>query len=824
MGEVIKTTERDGEVQDSYDLMTLVGAMGEVDFYDRLKYEGNMAQEVVDVFASFDAPQRASMYSLWRATGMSEGLTALADHEILLLGFAPQDGGAEEASKEMDGPFTHQWYLNNVTFESGETGTTGYGGPLKRLMESDPSLGSDPEQLKRIMDLDAQSRGLREPEEIGDVGDTLQRWSEDAFGGIAAGTIILAGTAMAAASGHGLITGGAAATTAIAGSPIGLSLSPWIQKLIAGTVATKEAAVSATGRAVLGTESGALQTSKSALMYLQMRIGQPVEAIAQKLIPAAAQVPYAGTTLAARLGQVGVYGGSRGSWRLLAAAGLLSTEVVDNLLHPDDVAAAQAQGATMEYDEGKEPLPEEEALNFMQQVGATPYETADVSWYDTLEDIDANVQVAEVRTAEATNLARLYQVEAQGRSQIDETGGAAPQISAQEMASVLDGTMTAGDFDLGGDPEKILSEAAFSILGGHWYDEAIDGAMEDVLSDPGLVLFEDITSIDEYGKPRKIVLPATAVEGGAAEAYAYHRNKLQLEYENAPVDPYIGVPEDFVARQYTPIEGMEEYEARFIASVPGGVGGDPYQEVAPRAPIYRESNVADAIASLSPMKVFQLQVLARDALQYTDDRPLMSGHLSAQDTQIISQAMDIANKSTEAGMTWWRVMEDMAEQGKAWRAEDEAARPTATAAVRAPFSVPAHLRAIPGEKTVAEEAKLRFEQKIGRAARPDELMGIANELTGYHTTSNQQEIALYLAAYNGDNQGLLTGAQMERIEDPGAATSFDISEKWASEIDLNKRRESNSDSFSRMLSATMGNRPSVGNLTAAPGVTQIGRQ
>ena len=103
-------------------------------------------------------------------------------------------------------------------------------------------------------------------------------------------------------------------------------------------------------------------------------------------------------------------------------------------------------------------------------------------------------------------------------------------------------------------------------------------------------------------------------------------------------------------------------------------------------------------------------------------------------------------------------------------------------------------------------------------------MGIANELTGYHTTSNQQEIALYLAAYNGDNQGLLTGAQMERIEDPGAATSFDISEKWASEIDLNKRRESNSDSFSRMLSATMGNRPSVGNLTAAPGVTQIGRQ
>ena len=64
---------------------------------------------------------------------------------------------------------------------------------------------------------------------------------------------------------------------------------------------------------------------------------------------------------------------------------------------------------------------------------------------------------------------------------------------------------------------------------------------------------------------------------------------------------------------------------------------------------------------------------------------------------------------------------------------------------------------------------------------------------------------------------------MERIEEPGAATSFDIADKWSSEIDLNKRRESNSETFSRMLSATMGNRPSVGNLTAASGVTEIGR-
>jgi len=65
---------------------------------------------------------------------------------------------------------------------------------------------------------------------------------------------------------------------------------------------------------------------------------------------------------------------------------------------------------------------------------------------------------------------------------------------------------------------------------------------------------------------------------------------------------------------------------------------------------------------------------------------------------------------------------------------------------------------------------------------------------------------------------------MQKIEEPGAAASFDISDKWANEIDLNKRREANSDSFKRMLSATMGNRPSVGNLTAAGGVQTIGRQ
>ena len=170
-------------------------------------------------------------------------------------------------------------------------------------------------------------------------------------------------------------------------------------------------------------------------------------------------------------------------------------------------------------------------------------------------------------------------------------------------------------------------------------------------------------------------------------------------------------------------------------------------------------------------------------------------------------------------------MEDMARQGKQWRREDKAAdEKNKTVRHKAPFSVPASLRSIPGSKTIAEEVKERFRRKLGREATPEELVGIAADLAGQYQASNQEHIALYLAAYNGDNQGLLTGAQMQRIEEPGASTSFDIADRWKDEIDLNKRRETNSESFSRMLSATMGNRPSVGNLTAAGGVTQIGRQ
>jgi hypothetical protein len=40
---------------------------------------------------------------------------------------------------------------------------------------------------------------------------------------------------------------------------------------------------------------------------------------------------------------------------------------------------------------------------------------------------------------------------------------------------------------------------------------------------------------------------------------------------------------------------------------------------------------------------------------------------------------------------------------------------------------------------------------------------------------------------------------------------------------LNERREANSDSFSRMLNATMGGRSSIGGASAAGNVQTIGR-
>ena len=182
---------------------------------------------------------------------------------------------------------------------------------------------------------------------------------------------------------------------------------------------------------------------------------------------------------------------------------------------------------------------------------------------------------------------------------------------------------------------------------------------------------------------------------------------------------------------------------------------------------------------------------------------------------ILGYAMETSQRK-QVGLR--QAIVDNGHNDAAYRAKQDRADAVARA-----FSIPASLREIPGPKTLAQEAKDRFSRVLGREVLDDELAGLVPGLQGQYEQSTQQRIALALAAFEGDNQGLLTGAQLQQIEDPGAATSFDIEEKWASEIDLNNRREDNSTTFNRMLNATMGGRASIGGQTAAGGVQRIGR-
>jgi hypothetical protein len=827
MGVVEVPTEKE-ELQSSYDLMTLIATLGEQDFYDRAKYEGNMPQEIVDVFYSVapDPAQRTMMYTLWRSTAMTQGMDALADHEVLLLAYAPKDGAATEASKKLEQPFSYQWYEDNVASQ----GEAGSNSPWFRLNNlDDPSVADmDTEQVIRYMQFEEQARGINKPAELQGIGETLGRYAVNTYGAIAVTEVALLSLY------GGLTVGGAVLSSPPVATTIA-TVSPWVKRLWAAGAASvnpvASGSSSAVGRAFLGTEPGSMQAVKDAFMYLQLRTGQPVAAMAQKLVPAASKIPLAGSAVAGSLSRVGTYGGSRGAWRLLAAGGVLTAEVVDSFANPEAVRKAQSDptrtaGSDDEATRSDESV-DEEAMNtsgvdaMVARTGLDKYQTIDENWDALTAEIGETVTLANVRTEEATQIAQLATFRTQTVDRLGRTRDgdekqmvdAAPQVTDEDIMGVLDGTKSSGDIDLGGDPEMILAETAFSMFpGAHWYDPETDGTVTDVDAAGGVV-YEDVRSLDEFGKVRKIVLPKTAVAGGAAEAYEYQYTKLKESMDNQPKDPFVGdLPEDYMARQFVRNDTRVDY-------------GATRWETTSRSPIYRESSVYDAMAGLSPVQVFKMQSLARNAMLYQDDRPTVPGQISPQDKSIITKAMDIANKSTKEGQTWWGVLEDMADQGNRWRREDErAAGRNQTVRVKEPFTVPASLRSIPGEKTIAEEAKLRFERKLGRQATPEELRGIANELTGYHETSNQEQIALYLAAYNGDNQGLLTGAQMQRIEDPGAATSFDIADKWKDEIDLNKRRETNSESFSRMLSATMGNRPSVGNMTAAANVTQIGRQ
>jgi hypothetical protein len=233
---------------------------------------------------------------------------------------------------------------------------------------------------------------------------------------------------------------------------------------------------------------------------------------------------------------------------------------------------------------------------------------------------------------------------------------------------------------------------------------------------------------------------------------------------------------------------------------------------------HRESWILDQINGMSYSAILRFQDLASKAGFYgTSGLPFTNGYMTEEDEQIVGVIMGQANVD---GEEFWEMAEHMAlDPGKYKSVTEE----VATVAVKPPYSIPLSLRHIPGPKTIAQDAKARFAAQLGRDPLQEELDAIAGELTGYHQQQIDELIALDMARYAGDNQGLLTGAQIEQIEEPGAAASFDIAAKWENEIDLNERRESNSDTFNRMLNATLGGRSSLGGMTSGDNVQEIGR-
>lgn len=468
-------------------------------------------------------------------------------------------------------------------------------------------------------------------------------------------------------------------------------------------------------------------------------------------------------------------------------------------------------------------------LNDVSQANADRWQAAYQQALDDFEE--AGIEVGEAQIAAAEAIA-------------DE---AVPEITEEEAASIADGTSDGADLvpDVKDDPTTDRPE---NVQGSDLYDvlERLGG--REMNPELGREQIEEgerpiADPTDRERPPREFIVPDTISATQIKELYTALGYDPNASPEDEPdvsnineYDPYLGVPPGFRRQIYEPrmIEGVpaqmgwqprqgETYTLPF--SLPGGEQPRITPEVSTETPVYRESDIRDLVATMSVVDVFRYQKLARDAGFYAYDEIPVMGNISIDDITIIGQVMTASNMSSNMETReFWGMLEAYAKTGRDYTAEKDKKAPSGSSGyVKPPFSVPGHLRSIPGEKTVAEETKARFREKVGREPTPEELLGIADGLTGYYQRSNEDEIALYLAAYNGDNQGLLTGAQMERIEDPAAATSFDIADKWVDEIDLNKRRESNGDTFRRMLNATMGGHVSVGSQTPVRGVTTIQR-
>jgi hypothetical protein len=291
--------------------------------------------------------------------------------------------------------------------------------------------------------------------------------------------------------------------------------------------------------------------------------------------------------------------------------------------------------------------------------------------------------------------------------------------------------------------------------------------------------------------------------------------------EEEPLDPLIGVPEGYRAWDWFDAGvTLDPADARLYQEALG----EPIGRWQPAQ--YRDSSVFGEIATMRADEILRFQDMSRRAGFYGSNmetaRAWAGGIMSDEDQQNLAQVMHVANLK---GGNFWDVLGVAASDGDQWRAQHPA-EPKPAKVPRAPFVIPAHLRMVPGPKSIANETKERFRITMGRDPLQGELDSIATELSGYYQASNRKEIDLHRAAYDQAEAGkrTLSASEMAAIEDPARATTEDIEVKYANEIDLNERKEDNSTTYQRMLAATMGGRQSLGVATAAGNVQQIRRE
>ena len=113
-------------------------------------------------------------------------------------------------------------------------------------------------------------------------------------------------------------------------------------------------------------------------------------------------------------------------------------------------------------------------------------------------------------------------------------------------------------------------------------------------------------------------------------------------------------------------------------------------------------------------------------------------------------------------------------------------------------------------REISTSVKEDFTIKLGRAPTETELASLSDNLQGYHRTSQQQQIDLAYAQWGSEGDNPDDFDITEGIQNPGLVSQYDIENKWANEINLNERQETNARSFNRIMSATGGNLTSTG--------------